>query len=173
MPLLRWFIDEVVPNVIANLLADLFSPASMTGWATALACIIWLVIGWHRRQRAANKLGMASWPFIAVCFTVALLAIAGGAYGLGLKFANTETGTLQPAQPTTSLSSQTPTSSAASSPKRMYLRVDAEALTGALRQMHDILSNSVRDSTSMGGFSPSWSLPQRRGLDSDSLKIPT
>jgi|GEM_PF-5742768 len=89
MSFLRWFFDEVLPNVIANWMADAFSPASMTGWAFVLATIVWLVVNWHRRQRVAKKPGMASWPFIAVCIAIALLAVAGASYGLGLKFANT------------------------------------------------------------------------------------
>jgi hypothetical protein len=36
--------------------------------------------------------------------------------------------------------------------RRVYLRVDAEALTAALRQMHDVLNESIRDSTTMQGF---------------------
>src|SRR5579864_8537068 len=88
MSFLRWFFDEVLPNVIANWMADAFSPASMTGWAFVLATIVWLVVNWHRRQRVAKKPGMASWPFIAVCIAIALLAVAGASYGLGLKFAS-------------------------------------------------------------------------------------
>jgi len=57
MPFLRWFFDEVIPNVIANLLADVFSPASMTGWLFALGTIVWVAVNWNRRQRAANKPG--------------------------------------------------------------------------------------------------------------------
>lgn len=90
MPLWRWLFDEVLPNVVANWVADIFSPASMTGWATALAVIAWAVIRWHRQQRAAKKLGMASWPFIAVCLTIALLAVAAAAYGIGLKFSKSD-----------------------------------------------------------------------------------
>ena len=97
MPFLRWFFDEVIPNVIANLLADVFSPASMTGWLFALGTIVWVAVNWNRRQRAANKPGMASWPFIAVCSTIAILAVAGAAYGLGLRYAvSTTTSTAAP-----------------------------------------------------------------------------
>lgn len=47
-------------------------------------CGIWLV-GWNRRQRADNKPGMASLWIIASCFLVALIAVGGATYGLGLR----------------------------------------------------------------------------------------
>jgi hypothetical protein len=149
MSFLRWLFDEVLPNVIANWMADVFSPASMTGWAFALATIVWLVWNWHRRQRAAKKPGMASWPFIAVCIAIALLAVAGASYGLGLKFASAtpEASAQAPPAPITA-----PVVVPLPPSKRTYLRVDAETLTATLRQMRDVLNESVRDSTTAPGY---------------------
>jgi hypothetical protein len=53
-----------------------------------IALAIW-AIGWNRRQRAANKPGMASLPIIALCFAIALIAMGGATYGLGLRAAAT------------------------------------------------------------------------------------
>lgn len=78
---LSW-VPTFLENLAANYVAGAFGPTSMVGISIALAVVVWAVIGWHRRQRAANKPGMASWQFISICFAVA--AIAFGAYGLGV-----------------------------------------------------------------------------------------
>jgi hypothetical protein len=54
---------------------------------TLVVCVAVWAIGWNRRQRAANKPGMSSLPFIAACFAIALIAVGGGAYGVGLRSA--------------------------------------------------------------------------------------
>lgn len=76
---------EIVSNIIGSLVADALTPGGMTAYAITLAMVVWAAISWHRRQRAAKKLGMASWQFIALCCVVAAIAIACGAYGLGLR----------------------------------------------------------------------------------------
>jgi hypothetical protein len=40
---------------------------------------------WHLRRKEAGMAGLASWYFIAPCMMIALLAIAGAAYGFGLR----------------------------------------------------------------------------------------
>ncbi len=57
----------------------------MIGVSIAIIATAALVIYWHRQQRKAKKLGMASWQFIALSLTVAFLAVAAAAYGLGLR----------------------------------------------------------------------------------------
>ena len=154
-------IREFLINVAAGLVGDIRSPSGMIGWTITVVLCGWWAISWHRRERAAKKLGMASWYFIAPCLVVAALAIAAGAYGIGLR-----SGPVQ-------VSNQ-PASEVQASPitKHTYLRVDAEALTKALRQMHDALGESVRDSTSLQSpFSPLWSPGQV--TDPKSFKFPT
>ena len=60
---------DVVAQVIGGLLVLLLCGA------------IW----WHLRQRAAKKLGMASWYFIAPCIFISALAAVAAAYGIGLR----------------------------------------------------------------------------------------
>jgi hypothetical protein len=57
----------------------------MIGWSVTSALCIWWLVGWHRKQRAANKPGMASLPFIVLCFLIAIIAVGGAAYGLGMR----------------------------------------------------------------------------------------
>jgi hypothetical protein len=59
--------------------ADAYGPTSMIGIGIAILVIAASVIGWHRRQRAAKKPGMAGWQFIAVSFVIAAIAIGAGA----------------------------------------------------------------------------------------------
>ena len=84
------FLLDLVANLLATWLADLLTPYGMTGLAIAVAVTVAFAIYWHRQSRKAGKLGMASWPFIFACFAIAALAIGGGAYGLGLRFATGE-----------------------------------------------------------------------------------
>lgn len=60
-----------------------------------LVLVVCGAIWWHRRQRAANKPGMASWWFVGLSFLVALLAVGAGSYGLGLHFATEKSATSQ------------------------------------------------------------------------------
>jgi hypothetical protein len=104
---------------------------------------------------------MAGLPFIIASIVVALLAIAAAGYGIGLR-------TVSQSNSTEATASAQPKPTV----KRTYLRVDAEALTAALRQMHDILEQSVRESNMPGGFSPSWSFP-RWPIRGEPLTVPT
>jgi hypothetical protein len=74
-------------DLASNLFATLISEwaGDMIGAVIVLVAIVIGVIRWHRNQRAAKKLGMASLPFIVACFVFALIAIGGGAFGLGLR----------------------------------------------------------------------------------------
>src|ERR1700734_3442319 len=55
-------------------------------WGTAFVlCIYWLHYITPKKWRAAWQTGMASWQFIAVALTVALVAVALGGYGIGLR----------------------------------------------------------------------------------------
>ncbi|WP_316235097.1 MULTISPECIES: hypothetical protein [unclassified Bradyrhizobium] len=60
---------------------------------SALVVMLGSAIVWHRRQRAASKLGMASWWFIGSSILIALMASSGAFYGLWLRGS-------QPAMPT-------------------------------------------------------------------------
>jgi hypothetical protein len=60
------------------------------GWVeqvigAAAVLIVTAVIVWHRRQRAANKAGMSSMPFIIGCCVIALIAVGAAGYGVGLR----------------------------------------------------------------------------------------
>jgi hypothetical protein len=139
-------IREIFSNVVGSLVADAITPTGMIGWALAIAFAVWWSIHWHRQQRAAKKPGMASWQFISICFVIALTAIAFGAYGLGLKFSMGESSQAAPVPITA------PVVAPLLPSKRTYLRVDAETLTATLRQMRDVLNESVRDSTTAPGY---------------------
>jgi hypothetical protein len=78
---------NALANIAINLFAALISERGGDMMMLAIVAVIGIVamIRWHRAQRAMKKLGMASLPFIVACFVVALIAIGGGAYGLGLK----------------------------------------------------------------------------------------
>jgi hypothetical protein len=84
-------------NLFAGWVSASFGPESMIGWTIALGFAVYFAINWHRRQRAAKKPGMGSLSFIIICFAVALVAVAGGAYGLGQKFGQ---GTTKPTETT-------------------------------------------------------------------------
>ena len=76
------FLVDLVANLLAAWLAELLTPYGMTGFAISVVLTVVLAIYWHRQQRKAGKLGMASWTFIIACFAIAALAIGGGAFGL-------------------------------------------------------------------------------------------
>jgi len=88
---------------------------------TVIAIAIW-GIGWHRRQRAANKLGMSSLTFIISCFAIALIAASFGAYGLGARASKADV----PTDPGT--------------PKRMMTSYDVEARLRAIDVLDDAMS---------------------------------
>jgi hypothetical protein len=92
------FFLDLVANLLASWLDSLLTPYGMTGVVIAIAGTVLSIRYWHRQQRAAKKLGMASWWFIALSCVVALLSVGGASYGLALKFsAPTTTPTIQPA----------------------------------------------------------------------------
>ena len=84
------FFIDFIANLAAGWIGDLLTPYGMTGFAIAVAVTVAFAIYWHRQNRKAGKLGMASWPFIFACFAIAAIAIGGGAFGLGLRFATNE-----------------------------------------------------------------------------------
>ena len=43
------------------------------------------IVGWHRRRVAQGRRGVHSWYFIALSCVVAVLAVGGAAYGIGLR----------------------------------------------------------------------------------------
>jgi hypothetical protein len=65
----------------------------------AVCGTIW-AISWHVRQRAAKKLGMASLLFIVPCLLIALIAIVGAAYGVGLRNSGTSDASAEKPEPT-------------------------------------------------------------------------
>jgi len=84
------FFIDFIANLAAGWIGDLLTPYGMTGFAIAVAVTVAFAIYWHRQSHKAEKLGMASWPFIFACFAIAAIAIGGGAFGLGLRFATNE-----------------------------------------------------------------------------------
>lgn len=73
-------------DLLASLLAGLLSPNTMMGIAIVAVWAAISAIVWHRRQRSQGNPGMASGWFIILCFGIALLGIAGAAFGLGLRY---------------------------------------------------------------------------------------
>ncbi|HTC02128.1 MAG TPA: hypothetical protein VK749_01905 [Xanthobacteraceae bacterium] len=133
---------QAVDDIAANLFAWLISAkgGDVIGVAVLLVIGVATLIRWHRRQRAAKKLGMASLPFIALCFAVALLAVAGGAYSLGLRFsdkapdARTDTTTVQPG-------SQLPPPSQPTKPPKNYFPAEKIELGNLLSGIASKLNN--------------------------------
>lgn len=78
---------EIASSVIGSLVADALTPGGMAAYAITLVMVVWAAVSWHRRQRAAKKLGMASWQFISLCLVLAALGVGGAGYGFGLHFA--------------------------------------------------------------------------------------
>jgi hypothetical protein len=127
-----------IENLAANWTAELFGPTTMIAWLITLAVVIYGVIAWHRRQRTAKKLGMASWQFIALCFAIALIAVAGGAYGLGLKFASNAA---DASQDVTTKPNAPP--QAEQTLNRKYRAADAPKLLPLLQQASDIVDTGT------------------------------
>jgi len=82
MPAWIWTFIE---NLAANWTAELFGPKTVIAWFITLAIVIYCVVAWHVRQRAAKKPGMASFYFIIPCLVIGIIAIAAAAYGIGLR----------------------------------------------------------------------------------------
>ena len=146
---------EIFSNVIGSLVADAITPSGMMGWGLAIAFAAWWAVHWHRQQRAAKKPGMASWQFISLCFAIAAVAIAFGAYGLGLKFAT------PPIPPVTTVeASPVPAPIPApptSSPKLKPYSDKADAKE-ALENLHDILVKKVQPAVAIFPRVDSFSL---------------
>lgn len=83
-----FWLRDFASNLLANFVAGFLGPADMIGYLIGFGFVIWAAIGWHRRERAAKRLGMASWYFIAPCVLIAIIAVAGAAFGLGLRSAS-------------------------------------------------------------------------------------
>jgi hypothetical protein len=76
---------EFLVNLGASAISELSSPSGMMGFLVALGFIVVAVVGWHSRRVASGKRGVDSWYFIALAAVVAMIAIAGAAYGIGLR----------------------------------------------------------------------------------------
>jgi hypothetical protein len=126
----------VAENLLATWVADLFSPSGMTGLAIAFILALASLIRWHRGQRAAQKLGMASWYFIVPSIVVAITAIVVASYGLGLRAVGT-TATTDHA------GNQPPASSAPPVLRRSY---GSQAAKANLEDDLDILSRTLGES---------------------------
>jgi hypothetical protein len=83
-----FWLRDFASNLLANFVAGFFGPADMIGYLIGFGFLIWAAVHWHRRERAAKRLGMASWYFILPCLVVGIAAIVGVAFGLGLRSAN-------------------------------------------------------------------------------------
>jgi hypothetical protein len=80
-------VREFFLNLAANVAAAALSPADMIGYLIALAFVLVWLGSWHRKRIAGRKRGVDSWYFIAFAFIVAVVAIGGAAYGIGLRSA--------------------------------------------------------------------------------------
>lgn len=81
-------VREFFLNLAANVAAAALSPADMIGYLIALGFVLVWIANWHRKRLAAGKRGMDSWYFIALSLVVAVVAIGGAAYGVGLRSAS-------------------------------------------------------------------------------------
>jgi hypothetical protein len=78
---------DILINLFAGFLADLSSPHGLIGILISLGFAIYVIASWHRKRIAAGRRGVDSWYFIALSLVVAMIAIGGGAYGIGLRSA--------------------------------------------------------------------------------------
>jgi hypothetical protein len=78
---------EFLVNLGASAISELSSPSGMMGYLVALGFSVVAVVGWHSRRVVSGKRGVDSWYFIALAAVVAIIAIAGAAYGIGLRSA--------------------------------------------------------------------------------------
>jgi hypothetical protein len=76
---------DFLVNMAAGVVGELSSPSGMMGYLVGLGFIIYGVIGWHRKRIAGGKRGVDSWYFIAFAFLVAVIAVGGAAFGIGLR----------------------------------------------------------------------------------------
>jgi hypothetical protein len=138
------FLWDFIANLAAAVAFETLTPLGMTGIAIAVLVTVAWVIGWHHRQRAAKKPGMASWYFIALCFVVAILTIGAGVYGIALR----EMGKL-PAQATMGHqeidlhtgNKITPTPVPLSpKPERRYSSADVPKLTPIVQRISELLT---------------------------------
>lgn len=140
-------IREIISNIVGSLVADAVTPGGMIGYVLGLAIVAWMVFRWHQHQRAAKKRGMASWQFIALCFLLALIAIGGGAFGLGLRFAN------QSNEPTQSATQQSPTPR----PLPHYSQKEKNDLLDAYRDLTTMLNKYGAPALNLGNtFINEW-----------------
>jgi hypothetical protein len=78
---------EFLVNLGASAIGELSSPSGLMGYLVALGFIVVAVVGWHSKRVVSGKRGVDSWYFIALAAVVAVIAIAGAAYGIGLRSA--------------------------------------------------------------------------------------
>jgi hypothetical protein len=79
---------DILVNLFASALADLSSPHGMIGILISLGLAIYMIVGRHRRHIAGGRRGVDSWYFIGSCSAIAVVAIVGAAYGIGLRSSN-------------------------------------------------------------------------------------
>lgn len=78
---------EFLVNLGASAIGELSSPSGMMGYVVALGLLVFAIVGWHSKRVAAGKRGVDSWYFIALSVVVAIVAVGGAAYGVGLRSA--------------------------------------------------------------------------------------
>jgi hypothetical protein len=92
-------VREFFLNLAANVAAAALSPADMIGYLIAVCFVLVWIVSWHRKRTAGGKRGLDSWYFIALSFLIAVIAVGGAAYGIGLR----SVGVKQPATNSSSL----------------------------------------------------------------------
>ncbi len=128
-----------IENLAANWTAELFGPTTLIAWLIALGFAVYFVIRWHQNQRIAKKRGMASWQFIIICCAVAAIAIAFGAYGLGLKFGSQPEPIAIVSPPATEPPKEpTPPSP---KPQRKYSNADLPKLTPVIQRISEVVAS--------------------------------
>src|SRR5450755_2181321 len=84
--MLAFSFREFLVNVAANIAAA--QVAEMIGWLVGIGCVLAWLVQWDRKRRAKEKRGMDSWYFISLSLLVAVVAMGGAAYGIGLRTAS-------------------------------------------------------------------------------------
>jgi hypothetical protein len=142
-------LDDVAANLFAWFISE--KGGDVIGVAVLLVIGIVTVIRWHRRQRAAKKLGMASLYFIIPCLAVGIIAVAAAAFGFGLRemkaHPTTEGGT---GQTEIDLYSGKPVATANPYPQsiltsRYYSRKNKEDVADIIDKANDVINKQGKD----------------------------
>ena len=155
-------------GLIANWLSSDFGLDTLIGWLLAIGFAAISIAGWHGRQRAAKRPGMASWYFIIPAVAVAVVAIAAAGFGIGLRVSGKLPGdeASHPAEVATGHTNPYPQSILTS---RYYSKQNKEQVSEILDAVSGALNGKARDLFEMAEAAINQSPWDRPGEDLTSM----